>query len=160
MSEHISDIFLSAIYLTSVIVLSGLSLVCTAVVMNIYLMDPPTPMSPLMRNIVFRYIGRLVYYKHQHRVEQEPGKPNMSSQSLCVKNLENETIELSDTILTRTTDGQLLLEIRKLTQKIEEDKKEDNFKYEWKEAAKVLDRVFLIIFGIIEVLISLILFCG
>ncbi len=202
-----------AIYLSVIIVLCGCSLVCTAIVMNVYLRDPPVPMSPLMRRIVFGIVGRLVCYKHQnrvepessgvekysrdlmttdhdmesekknedftenilatnhdqlicdtrkHRVESAPSNVERSSPDRTISEIESEQKhgDFNDNVITINNEGQLLVGIRKLTQQIEENQETDNLKYEWKEAGRVMDRVFLIIFGMATFLTLTILFAG
>ncbi len=195
-----------AIYLTVVIIVCGCSLVCTAIVMNVYLRDPPVPMSPLMRRIVFGIVGRLVCYKPQNRVEPESSGVKKSHTDLmttdhdmeCDKKsinyiqndissnqdgtllqkiskdyiqndinsnqdgtlLEKKSKDYIQNDIISNQDGSLLTEIKRLIQKIEDDQEEENLKYEWKEAGKVLDRIFLNIFGIATFLTLTVLFVG
>ncbi len=140
--------------------ISGFSLVCAAIVMNVYLMDPPVPMSPLMQRVVFGMFGWMVCFKHENRVEPTLCSDDKSNSNLKIIDIDQKNKDFPPNVITTNHEDKLLVEIKKLTQKIEDDKEEERLKYEWKQAGKVLDRIFLIIFGIATFLTLTILFTG
>ena len=156
-------VIFSGVYLCLLIILSAISLMCTSVVMNIYLRDPPVPMSPIVYKFVFQWIGRMVLYRHNSLIAVQPVNKgqSMSVHSLDVDNPEtsdNNKIHVSDISLIKDPNVALILEVRKLTKKLADDEQEDCQRFQWKEAARIFDRLFFIMFAFINFFMVLAVF--
>ncbi len=138
------------------IILSAISLICTSVVINIYLRDSPVPMSPRMYKFVFQWIGRIVMYKHNSQIADEPVEKGQCGSMPSIDATNPETN--NDKEVTSDPNETLILEVKKITEKLSDNEQEDCQRFQWKEAARIFDRLFLVAFGFIYFVMILVLF--
>ena len=233
-----------------IITISGLSIACTALVLNLHMRNPPVPMPQWLDKLILKYMACMVCYKPNIEEEEEEEeipkqtKPQSPRQKYRRKRLhegwgqevngaprnghgsDNASFRLQNSEITflsedyghiprpaytryhennsrdhgsprsphgspRSPHGSprlspdsprsphitehdmprsnymteseylqaLLLEVRKITKKISDNDKEGKLQSKWQEAAKVLDRFFLLLFSFVLGSTMIILFC-
>ena len=128
--------------------------------MNIYLREPPTPVPPWMSKLVFGVIGKVVCFGHSTNKVNPCNTSNSQKEGdIIIEDTDELKASGKECLCERMgSNEEILLQMKKLSTKVEEDSRDDELKFMWKEIAKVLDRFFLLMFLLIQIGVFLCLF--
>ncbi|KAM9817473.1 neuronal acetylcholine receptor subunit alpha-7-like [Neosynchiropus ocellatus] len=134
---------LIAQYLITTMVIVGLSIIATVVVLHLHHHDPRGQKMPKWaREFLLKWCARLLQMKNPDcgQVEQAGEDVNLISKG-------EGTVEPEV--------GKILEEVRYITKHLRAKEATENVHSEWKFAASVLDRLFLVFFSILMILVTL-----
>ena len=137
-------------------VLSGMSLLSTVCVLTLYHHSPDSPLPPWLRSLVFNYLPHLLCMARPENTIQpnivHPATTEEVQDKLAFGTHANDVmgsnlrVNLPQTNKRQDDSSEFLR-----PQRNEGDKKK-KVKAEWKEAARVFDRLFLIGYGVVTVI--------
>ena len=165
----ILTVCISGIYLTMVMVMTGISIVISVIVLDLHHHEATTPVPKWLRRLVFGCMGRLmcVYASVQHEnssvfqiahgklrktcegsgEEEERLAEHMDGYNSVVKGLFYDDLEAIMAPRRRKPMlEEILQHLRDITTKMKRNIKRDQVKEEWKLLAKIIDRFLLVIF--------------
>ena len=154
----------------SVLTLTSLSLITTVLVVNIHHRQPPVSMPRALRFLVFRIIARVVCLHKQVSTTMSQNEVKPSDQPIAN---ENSSISIDTTRSNKmnnvrmeraSLEGKLeafqedmLCALKQLFDERARRETEDSGSDQWKLLAKILDRLFLILFLISVVVVNVVL---
>ena len=151
-TKRILFIVIVGIYLTIVIGITGLALICTVAVLNVYHAELTHPPPQWLHKIVICGLGVLVGMK-QHKVADVPRKMRIASPTAQVTEDPNEVqqvnIEGRDQNMTTGEGSSISSNAHQIDAGWQDAEKEEETRKTWKHAAHILDRFFLIIFLVV-----------
>ncbi|XP_053720900.1 neuronal acetylcholine receptor subunit alpha-7-like [Synchiropus splendidus] len=136
---------LIAQYLIATMIIVGLSIIATVVVLHLHHHDPRGKKMPKWaREFLLKWCARLFQMKNPDcgQVEQAGEDVNLISKG-------EGTVEPEV--------GKILEEVRYITKHLRAKEVTENVHSEWKFAASVLDRLFLVFFSILMILVTLVI---
>ena len=162
-------VFVSAGYLAASITTTGVTIVCNVFVLKVSLVDPVRPMPKLLYAFIIVGLGTLMCYrrkaipgsvqtKYGNKVASisetsEQDTENVSSPKIA--SVEEELPTPSGVLSTIKT---IKSDLHELLSMMQEKEQEDELRKDWKLAAQILDRVFLIIFIVCHISILIIMY--
>ena len=148
-TNRLSNSYLTAVYLTSDICVSALSMVIQTAVLNVYHKMPLTPVPEWLKAL----IRRLSYISGSGRAEEAP--VNEDQKEKDGKEV-NKTAEATNRKQLVDEGSGILNEVSKITDKMESHFAGEKLREEWKIVGRVLDRFCFFIFITVHLIILVI----
>ena len=148
-TNRLSNSYLTAVYLTSDICVSALSMVIQMAVLNVYHKVPLTPVPEWLKAL----IRRLSYISGSGRAEEAP--VNEDQKEKDGKEV-NKTTEATNRKQLVDEGSGILNKVSKITEKMESHFAGEELREEWKIVGRVFDRVCFFIFITVHLIIFVI----
>lgn len=158
--------FISVVYLAVLISLCGVSLLCSAVAMNMYHKDASQPLPQILKLIMLGWLAKCLCYPTGNKMKKYCHKT--STVTIIDKDMPDHGVDTDHRQrLTNqsSTDPELMAiitkiqsDVSKLRSKLDQDIQDDNIKEEWKMAANIMDRLLTVTFFIINLVVVSALF--
>ncbi|XP_064626377.1 acetylcholine receptor subunit alpha-1-B-like [Lineus longissimus] len=161
-----SSVPILVVYLTTLIILSGISTLLSVFILNLHHMESDTILPNMARTIVYGLIAKITFYKTYHRLSASFGKNYKFDHEVMMPlgNIEDRTDSRkgrADHSNSNTNNDDVLHMLRninahlsKMVTQREESHREDVIKCEWKESASIIDRMFMVIYLIVLFVIT------